>query len=234
MTTAPAAHRAATPDRVRAARHTPWPYAGVVSGLASGTTVFFPSQGQELFARATTTPSTQLVVDTLTPELAVRTGAGLGLVGLVSSLVFLLGLTRFVARHAPQRERLVEALRWTSITFVATGAIGVVIRYIAAGGVPESLDHMMYTAEATATIAVLADQLATAAFLPGLGVMALVGVAAVRDRVLARTVGVVALVLTGASTLATLAIGLPYSSSLVWPVFALVAGVAGLASRRAA
>ena len=92
----------------------------------------------------------------------------------------------------------------------------------------------MYTAEASATIAVLADQLATAAFLPGLAVMALVGVAAVRDRVLSRTAGVIALVLTVASTAATLAIGLPYSSSLVWPLFALVVGVAGIASRRAA
>jgi hypothetical protein len=92
----------------------------------------------------------------------------------------------------------------------------------------------MYTAEASATIAVLADQLSTAAFLPGLAVMALVGVAAVRDRVLARTVGVIALVLTTASTLATLAIGLPYSSSLVWPLFAVAVGVAAIAARRAA
>ena len=92
----------------------------------------------------------------------------------------------------------------------------------------------MYTREAAATLAVLSDQLASAAFLPALAVMALVGVAAVRARVLARGVGVVALLLTAASLAATLAIGLPYSSSLVYPLFALVVGVAGVLTRRTA
>ena len=65
--------------------------------------------------------------------------------------------------------------------------------------VPGGTDIAMYTRESAATLAVLADQLTSAAFLPLLAVMALVGVAAVRDRVLPRTVGVVALLLTAAS-----------------------------------
>jgi len=233
-TAAPVSHRAATPEPVRTPRRSAWPFAGLASGLAFGFAGSVMSQGQALFDAPAATPSAQFVNETLTPELTVRIGAGVALLGLALSLPFLLGLTRFVARQAPQRERLVEALRWSSIAFLATGAIGVVIRYIAAGGVPGAMDSSMYTAEASATIAVLADQLAPAAFLPGLAVMALVGVAAVRDRVLARTAGAITLVLTTASTAATLAIGLPYSSSLAWPVFALVVGVAGVASRRAA
>ena len=125
-------------------------------------------------------------------------------------------------------------MRWASIAFLATGSLGVMIRYIAGGGVPGGTDVAMYTREAAATLAVLSDQLASAAFLPALAVMALVGVAAVRDRVLARGVGVVALLLTAASLAATLVIGLPYSSSLVYPLFALVVGVAGVLSRKAA
>ena len=79
----------------------------------------------------------------------------------------------------------------------------------------------------------LADQLATAAFLPALAVMAVVGIAAVRDRVLPVGVGAVTLLLTAASVTATLVLGLPYSSSLVYPLFALIVGVAGLSRRPA-
>jgi hypothetical protein len=100
--------------------------------------------------------------------------------------------------------------------------------------VPGGTDIAMYTREATATLAVLADQLTTAAFLPVLAVMALLGVAAVRDRVLAPAVGIAALLLTALSLTMTLALGLPYSSALVYPLFALVVGVAGVLTRRSA
>src|SRR5688572_29008970 len=97
------------------------------------------------------------------------------------------------------------------------------------------MDSPMYTPEASATIAVLADQLFTASFLPAIAVMAVVGVAAVRDRVLPVGVGAVTLLLAAASLAATLVLGLPYSSSpLVYPLFALTVGVAGLLSRRPA
>ena len=65
----------------------------------------------------------------------------------------------------------------------------------------------MYTPEASATIVVLADQLFTASFLPALAVMAVVGVAAVRDRVLPVGVGAVTLLLAAASLAATLVLG---------------------------
>ncbi len=41
-----------------------------------------------------------------------------------------------------------------------------------------------------------------------------------------------ALVLAAGSTVATVVLGLPYSAGLVWPLIALAAGVAGIASRR--
>jgi hypothetical protein len=94
------------------------------------------------------------------------------------------------------------------------------------------MDSPMYTPEASTTIAVLADQLSTASFLPALAVMTFVGLAAVRDRILPVGIGVATLVLAGASFAATLVLGLPYSSSLVYPLFALLVGIAGLLSRR--
>jgi len=228
-TAAPVTH--AAPARPRRSL---WPYAGIVSALASGASGVALVQGPGTFRDSTTWGSTDLVVANLNTALSIRIGAGVALLGLVAAFAFLLGLTRFVARHAPLRGGLIEAMRWASIAFLATGSIGVVIRYIAGGAVPGAGDIPMYTREAAATLAVLADQLTSAAFLPVLAVMALVGVAAVRDRVLAPAVGVVALLLTAASLAMTLVLGLPYSASLVYPLFALVVGVAGVLSRKRA
>ena len=228
-TAAPATH--AAPVRPRRSL---WPYAGIVSALASGASGVALVQGQATFTGSSTWPTTDHVVASLSPALSVKIGAGVALLGLVTAFAFLLGLTRFVARHAPLRGGLVEAMRWASIAFLATGSIGVMIRYIAGGALPGAIDVAMYTREATATLAVLADQLSSAAFLPVLAVMALVGVAAVRDRVLARGIGVFALLLTAASLGMTLVLGLPYSASLVYPLFALVVGLAGVFTRKAA
>lgn len=216
-------------------RRSLWPYAGVVSALVNGAAGSMLVQGQGTFSGSPTTwRTTDVVVANLNSALSVRIGAGLALVGLVATFAFLVGLTRFVARNAPLRGGLVDAMRWASIVSVATGAIGVMIRYIAGGALPGAMDVAMYTREAAATLAVLADQLSAAAFLPLLAVMAAVGVAAVRDRVLSRTVGVVALVLATLSVGVTLVFGLPYSASLVFPLFALVVGIAGLLTRKPA
>jgi hypothetical protein len=225
----PSAH--AAPPRPRT---TAWPYAGIVSALAAGAAVFVLTQGPGTFRDSTSWASTDLVVANLSTALSVRLGAALDLLGLVAAFVFLLGLARFVSRHAPLRGGLVEAMRWASIAFLATGSLGVAIRYIAGGGVPGGTDVAIYTREAAAALAVLADQLTTAAILPMLAVMGLLGVAALRDRVLPPAVGAVALLLTAVSLGMTLVPGLPRSSALVYPVFALVVGVAGVLTRKAA
>jgi hypothetical protein len=227
-TTAPllAAHVA----RVRP-RLTMWPYAGILSALAVGVSDPILAQGPGTFRDVDSQPGTDFVLANLNGELPVRIGAGLHLLGIVAAFAFLFGLTRFVATRSP---RTAEPLRWASIALLATGTLGAAIRYIAAGGVPGAMDSPMYTPEASATIAVLADQLSTASFLPALAVMYLVGLAAVRDRVLPVGVGAVTLLLAGASLTATLVLGLPYSSSLVYPLFALLVGIAGLLSRRPA
>jgi hypothetical protein len=225
----PSAH--AAPARPR---RTAWPYAGVVSAVASGASGVLLVQGPGTFTDGTTWATTDRVVTNLATASTAKLGAGLGLLALVAAFAFLLGLTRFVARHAPLRGGLVEAMRWASIAFLATGSIGVTIRYVAAGGVSGGIDVAMYTREAAATLAVLADQLSTAAFLPVLVVMALLGVATLRDRVLTPAVGVFALLLTAVSLGMTVVLGLPYSASLAYPLFALVVGIAGLLTRRPA
>ncbi len=212
-------------------RRTVWPYAGIVSALATGTAGAFLSQGEGTFRATGGQPTTAFVLANLTPEFPVKIGAGLYLLGVVAAFAFLLGLTRFVTAHSP---RFAEPLRWASIALLAMGSLGAAIRYIAAGGIPGAMDSGMYTPEASATLAVLADQLTFAVFLPALAVMAVVGVAAVRDRVLPVGVGAVTLLLAAASLAATLVLGLPYSSGLVYPLFALIVGVTGLLSRRPA
>ena len=212
-------------------RGTVWPYAGIISALASGAAGMVLSQGPGTFRAEGGQPDTAFILANLTPELPVKIGAGLHLLGVAAAFAFLFGLTRFVGRHAP---RSAEPLRWASIALLATGSSGAAIRYIAAGGIPGAMDSAMYTPEASATVAVLADQLSFAAFLPALAVMAVVGVAAVRDRVLPVAVGAVTLLLAAASLAATLVLGLPYSSGLVYPLFALMVGVAGMLSRRPA
>jgi len=212
-------------------RRTVWPYAGIVSALAAGAGGVLMAQGPGTFRSEGGQPDTDFILANLAAEVPARIDAGLHLLGIVAAFAFLLGLTRFVAAHSP---RFAEPLRWASIALLATGSLGVAIRYIAAGGIPGAMDSPMYTPEASATIAVLADQLFTASFLPALAVMAVVGVAAVRDRVLPVGVGAVTLLLAAASLAATLVLGLPYSSSLVYPLFALTVGVAGLLSRRPA
>ncbi|MBW0116878.1 hypothetical protein I4J48_16660, partial [Pseudonocardia sp. KRD-169] len=199
----------------------------------AGGSTFFLAQTPESFD-GPPQATTGFLVERLADPGTVQAGGTLALVGLAASLVFLLGLTRFHARHAPRRGGLVEALRWTSIAFLGAGAVGVLLRYVAASGVPGGTDSAFYSPEAAVTLAVLADQAAFGAFLPGLAVMTVVGLLSVRDRVLPLGVGVVALVLAAASTAATVVLGLPYSAGLVWPLFAVVVGVAGLASRRPA
>jgi hypothetical protein len=215
-------------------RRTIWPYAGVVSAAASVAAGLTLSQGPGTFQGGSTWATTDLVVANLSSAATVKLGAGLDLLGLAAAVAFLFGLIRFVGRNAPLRGGLVEAMRWAAIAFVATDSVGVMMRYIAAGGAPGGIDSAMYTREAAATLAVFADQLTTAAYLPVLGVMGLLGVAAIRERVLAPVVGVVALLLTALSLGMTLVLGLPYSSSLAYPLFALVVGVAGMLTRRPA
>ena len=215
-------------------RSTAWPYAAIVSAVAFGAAGFLLAEGPGTFSDSTTWAPTELVVADLAAATTVKIGAALDMLGLGAAFVFLLGLTRFVSRHAPLRGGLTEAMRWASVALLATGSIGVAIRYVAGGAVPGGIDVAMYTREAAATLAVLADQLTSAAFLPALAVMALVGVASVRERVLPPAVGVFALLLTAASLVMTLALGLPYSSALVFPLFALAVGVAGVLSRKAA
>ncbi|GAA4692565.1 hypothetical protein GCM10023215_32130 [Pseudonocardia yuanmonensis] len=219
---------AATPTTT--ARATGWGWAGIVAGLAAGASGAILAQGPGTFGDQEV-KSGEFIVGAMNPELLIRLGGGLGMVAVVATTVFTLGLARRAAETAPGRTGWVEALRWSSIALLATTAVGVLMRYVAAGGAPGAMDQSMYTTEASATAAVLADQMSTGTYLPALGVMTAAGVLSLRGALLPKAVGIVALVLAGASLVATLAIGLPYSSSLVFPLFAPVAGIAALVRR---
>ncbi|MFR9800927.1 hypothetical protein ACL02T_01330 [Pseudonocardia sp. RS010] len=205
-------------------------WAGIVAALAAGGSGAILAQGPGTFTNQEI-KSGAFVVENMNPELLIRVGGGLGLVAVAATMIFTLGLTRRAAETAPGRAGWVEALRWSSVALLATTSVGVLMRYVAAGGAPGALDQSMYTTEASATAAVLADQISTGTYLPALGVMVTTGVLSLRGALLPRTVGIVTLVLAGISLVATLAIGLPYSSSLVFPAFALVAGITTLVRR---
>lgn len=213
-----------------AARTTGLGWAGIVAALTAGGATAFLAQGPGTFTDQEVKPGA-FIVENMNPELLIRLGAGLGLVAVIATTLFTLGLCRLAAATASPRPGWVEALRWSSIALLATTSVGVLMRYVAAGGAPGAMDQSMYTTEASATAAVLADQISTGTYLPALGVMAAAGVLSLRGALLPKAVGIVGLVLAGASLVATLAIGLPYSSSLVFPLFALVAGIAAVARR---
>ncbi|MCE0766236.1 hypothetical protein LWC35_25510 [Pseudonocardia kujensis] len=213
------------------ARTAAWGWAGIVAAVTAGGASAFLAQGPGTFTDREV-KSGAFIASAMNPELLIRLGAGLGLVAVIATTLFTLGLCRRAGEIASARSGWVEALRWSSIALLATTTVGVLMRYVAAGGAPGAMDQSMYTTEASATAAVLADQMSTGTYLPALGVMAVSGVLSLRGALLPKAVGIVALVLAGASFVATLAIGLPYSSALVFPLFALVAGIGALVRRR--
>lgn len=214
---------------LRRPRATVWPYAGLLSGAAAFASVPLLSQGPAQFS-SSRTPDTGFVLKNLHDATTIKIGGGLAVISVVAGVLFLVGLGRFVERLVPARATLHAAMKLSAAAFTATASLGVILRYVIAGGASGGIDRNIYTREAVATLSALADQVACAAALPVLMTMAMVGWVAVRDRVLPRAVGVAVLGLTALSTGMTLALGLPYSSYLVYPLFALLVGVSALFS----
>lgn len=230
---ATAPHGARVRVSPRLPRRTVWPYAGAVSGLAAAGAAMFLAQGPDTFDKDFDA-TTASVWDAMNSPQLQMLGAGLAFLSVAASVPFLVGLLRHVDIRAPHRAGLRSALRLIAAAFIGSTSIGVVMHYIAAGGADGGIDQHMYTREASTTLAVLADQLNTGTYLPGLGILAIVGFLAVRDRILPRAVGVASLVLVAVSTAMTLGLGLPYSSGLVTPLFMLIVAAAGIFTRKPA
>jgi hypothetical protein len=217
---------------LRRPRHSVWPYAGIVSALSAATSLLFLSQGEKQFD-IDHTPTTRFVLDSMHDATFIKFGGAVGLLSAVAGMFFLLGLGDFVQKLRPGRSTLHAVMRVSASAFVASVAIGVMLRYIVAGGAKGGIDKNLYTSEAVSTLSSLADQLTTASYLPALIAMVAVGWVSVRERILPRVVGVGALLLATASTTATVVLGLPYSSILDYPVFAVLISVTALFSRKA-
>jgi hypothetical protein len=217
---------------LRRPRHTAWPYAGLVSAVSAATSLLFLSQGNKQFD-LDSAPTTSFVLDNLHGATWIKFGGAMGLVSVVAGLVFLLGLGNFMQRLRPERTTVHAGMRVATAAFVASVSVGVMMRYIVAGGAKGGIDKNLYTHDAVSTLSSLADQLTTASYLPALIAMGLVGWVSLRDRILPRPVGVLALLFTASSLTATVALGLPYSSILDYPVFATVISIAAWFSRKA-
>jgi len=238
-TVAYAAQSTATPSvaessarALRRPRHSVWPYAGVVSALSGATSLLFLSQGGAQFA-IDHVPTTKFVLESMHGATFIKFGGAMGLLSAVAGMFFLLGLGDFVQKLSPRRTTVHAIMRVSASAFVASVAIGAMMRYIVAGGAKGGIDKNLYTHEAVSTLSSLADQLTTASYLPALIAVASVGWVSVRDRILPRLVGAGALVLGTASTCATLVLGLPYSSIIDYPLFALLISITALFSRKA-
>lgn len=213
-------------------RNTIWPYAGVVAGVAGVAGGMLLAQSQDAF-EDDFVATTDSVYATMNSARSILVGGSVAFVGLVAGAAFLVGLIRHIHRQLPDRENMLGALRMGAAAFVGTSSIGVAVRYIASGGADGGIDEDFYSKEASTVLAVFGDQMAFAAMLPGLLVMGIVAFAALRHRVLPRTVGALTLVLTAVSVAMTLVLGLPYSAGLVVPLFLLLTGAAGIFSRKA-
>jgi putative flippase GtrA len=216
----------------RRPRHSVWPYAGALSGVAAGASTLFLAQGSRTFDDDFVA-DTNSVYEAMNSAGVQMIGAGLGFVSLLASVPFLVGLLRHVELRAPHRAGLSSALRLVAAAFIGSTSIGVLMHYVAAGGSDGGVDESFYTREASTTLGVLADQMNTGTYLPGLILVAIVGFLAARDRVLPRCVGIVSILLAAGSSIATIAVGLPYSSGLVVPLFMLLVGGAGVLTRKA-
>lgn len=232
--TTPSAAPVAEPRRPR---QSVWPYAGLLTAVAGGASTFFLAVGKGAYDAANDSKADNIEASTVLDNLSNHTnqmiGGGLAVVAGLAALVFVIGLARFAGHFAAGRHTLLTALRWSGAALFGTTAIGASFRYIAAGGHPDGIDHKFYTEDAVSTLSILADQVAFAGYLPALVVMGVTGILSLRDRVFPRAVGAVAVVLAAGSTAATLVLGLPYSSGLVFPLFALLIGIAAVASRKA-
>jgi hypothetical protein len=217
---------------LRRPRHSAWPYAGVVSALSAAGSLLFLSQGNEQFEHKET-PTSKFVLDNLHDATWIKIGGGLGLVSVVAGLIFLLGLGNFMERLRPGRTTVHAAMRAATAAFVASVSIGVMLRYIVAGGADGGIDPNLYTKESVSTLSALADQLTTASYLPALIAMGIVGWVSFRERLLPRPVAAGALLLATGSTTATVVLGLPYSSIMDYPMFALLISITAFFSRKA-
>lgn len=226
-----ALHR--TADRpLRRPRHSAWPYAGVVSALSGASSLLFLSQGNEQFDHHDT-PTSKFVLDNMHDATFIKIGGGLGLISAVAGLIFLLGLGNFMERLRPERTTAHAAVKAATAAFVASVSIGVMLRYIVAGGADGGIDPNLYTKESVSTLSALADQLTTASYLPALIAMGIVGWVSFRERLLPRPVAAGAMLLTAGSTTATVVLGLPYSSIMDYPLFALLISITAFFSRKA-
>lgn len=208
-----------------------WPLAGIAAGvaaIASLTVLNAPFLSDEAVYRA----GPEAVYAELSGQLLTQLGAAAGYLAAALLVPFGIGLVRTLARRAPERLGLVIAVALALAAGVATTVSAYAMKSVLASGLPGHGDNAFYTHVDTAVTYTISGQLQYAGWLPVVGAAGIVGVLALRYRVLPRWLGAFSALIAVAVTVVTVAFNLPWSSGLVAPLWLIATSAAALRLRR--
>ena len=208
-----------------------WPLAGIAAGvaaIASLTILNAPFISDEAVYRA----GPEAVYAELGGQLLTQFGAAAGYLAAALLVPFGIGLVRTLARRAPERLGLVIAVALALAAGVATTVSAYAMKSVLASGLPGHGDNAFYTHVDTAVTYTISGQLQYAGWLPVVGAAGIVGVLALRYRVLPRWLGAFSAFVAAAVAVVTVAFNLPWSSGLVAPLWLIATSAAALRLRR--
>ena len=206
-----------------------WPIAGFVAGVSA---FFFTIFGSKFYEASVTDKGVDGVYDYVKD-----TGTGqhvamdLAFLAALALGLFAAGFVRFIASRTPAGSNAASLARLGMGGAVTLTVLIAAFKAIYRGGLPDHMDHQMYTKDAVAVLDVLVGQLQFVALWPLTLVMGAVVALAFRHRTLPRWYGAV----TGVILVATLAmafvLGLPYFAGLVGPIWIIISTIVVLRHR---
>lgn len=207
-----------------------WPFAGFVAAVAG---FAFTVVGSKYYEASVTDKGVDGVYDYIKD-----TGAGqhvamdLAFLTAITLGLFAAGFVRFIASRTPAGSGA-SALAKIGMTGAVTLTVLIAsLKAIYRGGLPDHMDHTMYTKDSVAVLDVLVGQVQYTALWPLALVMFAVLALVFKHRTLPRWYGyVTGVVLTGILLMAFV-LGLPYFSGLVGPVWIAISAVVVLRHRR--
>lgn len=159
-------------------------------------------------------------------------GVVTGFLSVLLLAVVAVGFGRFLTARAPQHSAAAQLARLGMNAAVGTVAVAAALKAVYRGGLPDHMDHTMYTRESVAVLQIVVDQYQWAAYWTLVLAMAAAAWLGLKDRVLPRSYAVVSAVTATFVLGMTLVLGLPYSSGLIAPVWLVATGIMALGVRR--
>jgi hypothetical protein len=206
-----------------------WPWAGL---LAAVTLFAFPAVGSKFYEEEITEGGVGAVYDHIADTGTLQHVAmALAFTGAVALGLFGAGFVRFLTSRTPRGSSAGQLARIGMSAAVGLTIAVAVLKAIYRGGLPDHVDHAMYTKEAVAVLDVVVGQFQYTGLWPLTLVMAAVTALAFVHRTLPRWFGVVSALVLVATLAMALGLGLPYFAGLVGPVWLVVSVVVVLRYR---